>query len=440
MRKQNQTKNTITCRLAKSHAAYFTVFAALAAFITYFSMYAFRKPFSAGIYSGFELFEMNYKTVLILSQVLGYMCSKFIGIRVISSMHPKSRIWVLISFIGIAELFLLLFAFFPYPYGFIFLFFNGLPLGMIWGIVFSYLEGRSVTEILAAGLSASFIVSSGIVKSVGKWLILTFHTSEFWMPFLTGLLFLPLFLIGAWMLAKLPPPSLKEIKARNLREPMSASDRKKMTKEIGVALLLLIVVYCFLTAYRDFRDNFAADMWNELGYTQSSNVFTLTEIPIALFVLAALGILYRIKENGKAVYLNYIIISLGTILIGLSTILFNTHIIAPYLWAILTGTGVYLAYVPFNSILFERIVALLRFKSNAGFLIYLADSFGYLGSIAILLFKNFYASNISTYKFLMGIGLYIAPITVVLMLGSLFLFRKKMQTVKMPVLNPGYTK
>ena len=66
---------------------------------------------------------------------------------------------------------------------------NGLPLGMIWGLVFSYLEGRRQTELLGAGLSVSFIFSSGVVKSVGKVLMQDFGVTQMWMPFLTGLIF-----------------------------------------------------------------------------------------------------------------------------------------------------------------------------------------------------------------------------------------------------------
>ena len=67
-------------------------------------------------------------------------------------------------------------------------FLNGLPLGMIFGLVLAFLEGRKCTEALAAGLCASFIVSSGVVKSVGRWLIVNQGYSEFEMPWITGLI------------------------------------------------------------------------------------------------------------------------------------------------------------------------------------------------------------------------------------------------------------
>jgi hypothetical protein len=309
---------------------------------------------------------------------------------------------------------LLIFGLAPYPYGFIFLFLNGLPLGLIWGLVFSFLEGRKVTEALAAGLSASYILSSGTVKSTGKWLILNYNITETWMPFLTGLVYIiPLF-AGVWMLSKIPPPSASEEMERKKREPMSRSDRKRMLRDNWTLLIFMLFVYCFLQAYRDFRDNFAADMWIELGYSGSSRIFALTEIPVALCVLIILGALYKINDNKKAVLVNHVMIAIGATLIWLSSVLFNAKIISPVYWSILTGTGVYMAYVPFNSILFDRLVAMLRYKSNSGYLIYIADSIGYFGSILVLMVKSFFAPNISPFKFLVEVSIYYTLVPIIL--------------------------
>ena len=55
----------------------FVIFAALAAFITYLSMYAFRKPFSAGTFDGLSIWGIDYKILLIISQLVGYTLSKY---------------------------------------------------------------------------------------------------------------------------------------------------------------------------------------------------------------------------------------------------------------------------------------------------------------------------------------------------------------------------
>ena len=82
----------------------------IAAFGTYFCMYAFRKPFNTGLYEGYVLFGLSYKTLLIITQVLGYMISKFLGIKIISELRPNRRILLIISLILISEFALVLMA------------------------------------------------------------------------------------------------------------------------------------------------------------------------------------------------------------------------------------------------------------------------------------------------------------------------------------------
>ncbi len=114
----------------------FVLHASLAAFGTYFCMYAFRKPFSVASFEGLTYFGINYKILLVIAQVVGYALSKFVGIKVISELRPNRRLHYLIALIALAEISLLLFALVPAPYNIAFMFLNGLPLGMIWGIVF----------------------------------------------------------------------------------------------------------------------------------------------------------------------------------------------------------------------------------------------------------------------------------------------------------------
>ena len=158
-------------RLAHTPPHRFAIYAILVAFSTYFCMYAFRKPFAAGTYAGVVtipfLGELGYKSLFIIAQVAGYCSSKFLGIKVISEMEAKKRAKAIILFIAIAWAALLGFALAPSPYRALFLFLNGLPLGMIWGLVFGFLEGRQISEVLGAGLSASYIMASGAVKGVG---------------------------------------------------------------------------------------------------------------------------------------------------------------------------------------------------------------------------------------------------------------------------------
>lgn len=88
-------------------------------------------------------------------------------------------------------------------------------------------------------------------------------------------------------------------------------------------------------------------------------------------------------------------IILGCVLAGVSTIMFDLKLISPITWMTMAGLGLYLGYVPYNAIFFERMIASFNYKSNVGFVMYIADAMGYLGSISILLVKELVRPGIS---------------------------------------------
>ncbi len=377
----------------------FVLHASLAAFGTYFCMYAFRKPFSVATFDGLSFIGVDYKILLVIAQVLGYALSKFVGIKVISELKPNRRLIYLISLIVLAEISLLLFAWVPAPYNIPFMFLNGFPLGMIWGIVFSYIEGRRFTDILGVVLSASFIVSSGVVKSVGLFVMNSWGVSEFWMPSVTGALFFVPLLISSYLLQRVPPPTAEDIANRTERIPMTAADRKSLVKKFMFPLLIIVLFYTFLTAFRDFRDNFARELWDSIGYQGDVSVYSTSEIIIAVVVLLIIGTIFYVKDNFKALLTYHVLLILGTLALVISTIMFQTGVLDPFVWMVCTGFGLYICYVPFNCLFFDRFIATFKVKGNSGFLIYIADAFGYLGSILVLLYKNFGQANVSWLNF-----------------------------------------
>src|ERR1700729_609806 len=208
-------------------------------------MYAFRKPFSVAIFAvvpGWH-FALDYKIALVLAQVLGYAVSKMIGIKVIAEITPHRRASAIAGLIFLAWLALILFAIIPAPWNVLAMFLNGLPLGLIWGLVFGFMEGRRTSEVLGAILCASFIVSSGAVKSVGKLLMDVWNIGPFWMPAATGALFFPLLGLSVWVLWQLPPPSPQDEAARVRRAPMDGAARARFLHRYGPGIALLVLSY-----------------------------------------------------------------------------------------------------------------------------------------------------------------------------------------------------
>lgn len=372
------------------------------AFGAYFAMYAFRKPFTAASYAEVADWVIDYKIALVIAQVFGYALSKVIGIRFVSELPGRWRALAIVALIGLAELALVGFALVPAPMNILFLFLNGLPLGMIWGLVFGFLEGRRTSEILGSILCASFIVASGAVKSVGKWLMLQGYADEFVMPALTGLLFAPLLALCVWGLTHLPPPSPADIAARVERAPMNKAARSALFAAYAPGLIALIILYVMLTALRDFRDNFAAEIWQGVGLGEQAALFALTEIPIGLTVLVVMAGLAIFRNNRTAILANLILIGAGLCLTSMASAAFYLGLVGPVMWMVLLGAGLYLAYTPYNGLMFDRLLAATGKVGTAGFLIYVADSSGYLGSVGLLLFKNFSGLELPWVDFLIA--------------------------------------
>ena len=208
------------------------------------------------------------------------------------------------------------------------------------------------------------------------------------MPFLTGALFLIPILFFVLVLELMPLPTEQDKLMRTARKPMSALERKQFISRFLPGIILTLVIYVLLTVMRDIRDNFEVEIWNSLGITDK-NIYAKIDSRISIIVLVAMSLLFLIKRNLRAFSIIHLLIIGGCILIGASTILFSLHMIGPVAWMTMAGLGLYLGYVPYNAIFFERMIATFHYKSNVGFVMYLADSLGYLASISVLIVKEF---------------------------------------------------
>ena len=421
----NPTKNHF-----RGNALQTGLYAAIVVFLTYTMIFGFRKSFTVCTFDGMGYWGLNYKTILVLSQMIGYLMAKFYGIKFISELKRLGRYKIILLLVGIAWAAWFFFAIVPAPYNAVFLFINGFPLGMLWGVVFSYIEGRRSTDFIGASLAVSFIFSSGFVKSVGGWLLLQFHLSEFWVPFATGLVFVLPLLLFIYLTEKIPPPDEADIALRMDRTPMSAADRKKFVNNFLPGLIACIIIYGFATIFRDIRDNFSADMWKEMGYLNQPAIFSKTETPITLIVLVLIGSMVLIKNSYKALLLAHLIIAVGFVLAGISTYLFTQKQLDPVWWMTAVGLGLYMVYIPFNSIFFERLIAAFRFTGNVGFLIYLADSFGYLGSVGVLLSKEIFTIKLNWVDFFSNSVIWLSVAGTLITVFSALYFSKKHHSVQ----------
>ncbi len=419
------SNHPVTRWLQQAHPVWLTIYASFTAFCLYSCVYIFRKTFSVATFQELNYWGISYKVWLVTFQVLGYATSKFIGIKVVSEIQHHKRARGILLLVGIAGLSWLFFAIVPAPYNLIFLLTNGLPLGMIWGIIFSYLEGRRMTEVLGTALSISFTFSSGFCRTTGAYILYYWHVSELWMPFVASAMFIIPTCIFIYLIDKIPPPSPQDVAHRSRRKPMNKNDRRNFLKSFLPGIALFVLSYMLLTAFRDFRDNFSAELWASLGYAGSPTIFIQTEIIISLVVGVVMASIIFVKNNNLALTINHLIILSGFALLGVSTFLFQFHNLHPFTWMLLVGLGLYLGYIPFNSIFFERLLAAFRYVGTVGFIMYVSDAFGYAASVAVLFFKEFAMPQPSWLDFMISGSYAIAGIGSVLTTGSLFYFLQK---------------
>jgi hypothetical protein len=443
----------LTRRLERASAPVFVSFAIAAAFTTYFAMYAFRKPFVAASFEGrfFLGTAVTLKTALVLSQLIGYGVSKYIGIKVVSEATSGRRALLLVGLIGCAQAALVLYAVVPDNAKVVAIFLNGLPLGMVWGLVVWYLEGRRTSELLLTGLSLSFILASGVMKDFGRALLSGaaagwWHhvplvgdrvggalggVSESWLPAVAGFHFLPLFFVAVWLLNQLPVPTAADVAERLAREPMPGADRLAFAREFALGLGLLCGAYFLLTAYRDFRDSYQVELFDGLGYHYAGNqsIITRAETLVALGVMGVLALLYFVRDNRRALLCALGIMTGGVLLLGVSTALRQTGLISGFWWMTLTGLGSYLTYVPYNAMLFDRLIASTRVTGTAVFAIYLSDAIGYTGSVGVQLFKDLAAGSMTRVSFFTNFTWVMCLVGTACLVSSMIYFARKTRVV-----------
>lgn len=367
------------------------VWTMIASFGCYFCVYGFRKPFTSGLYADQFWVGIPWKSILISSQIAGYMLSKWCGIFLVSGILWEKRTRAILLSILIAEIALVGFGLVPRPYSIVFLVINGLPLGMIFGYIQGFLEGKKNTELFIAALGSSFILADGVSKSVGTWL-LNISISEHWMPSVAGLLYTIPFIFFVWMLTKIPKPTDQEKQDRSERSAMTQKDRIVLLKKLWPGIACISLLYLFASLLRGIRSDFAPEIWKYLGYVSLPQTYAQTELWVTLGILGINGSLVLVKNNFNAFYTSIFTIFCGFSLLVIAGIWGVNHL-DPFWLIVLTGFGIYLPYLTITTSVFERMIAITRHKANIGFLMYIVDSIGYLGYNILLLFTGFILPN-----------------------------------------------
>lgn len=386
----------------------FVLWAGGTALLSYSLVYALRKPFTAAVFDGLQVAGMDYKIAVSMVQLLGYVVAKLLGIKYISELKPEGRLKFIIGSAALSEASLLAFGLLPVPYNIIALFFNGLSLGCMWGVIFSFLEGRRTTDILASIMGVSMALSSGLAKSLGLYALNTLHVSEFWMPALIGALAFPLLCLTGWMMTRFPSPSAADIASRSVRVTLDGRQRWELFRRFMPLLIMLFAANLLLTVQRDIKEDFIVCI---IDVSQVSS-WAFAQIDS----IATLGTLAFIAAN------------------------FEELAIPVHIWLFLQSLCLDIAYLSFQTIFFERFIACFKIRGNVGFFIITIDFVGYLGTLALLFFKEYFASHINWAVFYNQMSVWVGITCCIAFMGSLVYMTWKKNRKLVPPQSPDQGK
>ncbi|MBD8001921.1 DUF5690 family protein [Phocaeicola faecium] len=395
----------------------FVLWAGGTALLSYSLVYALRKPFTAAEFEGLQVFGMDYKIVVSIIQLLGYVSAKLLGIKYISELRPEGRLRFIIGSAALSEISLIAFGLLPMPYNIMALYFNGLSLGCMWGVIFSFLEGRRTTDILASIMGVSMALSSGVAKSLGLYTLNVLHVSEFWMPALIGAIAFPLLCFTGWMMTRFPQPTAADIASRSVRVTLNGHQRWALFRRFMPLLIMLFAANLLLTVQRDIKEDFIVCIIDVS--TVSSWAFAQIDSIATLVLLATFALLSTTYDHLKVLCILLVLSTCGMGTLAFLGANFEQVGLPTTIWLFLQSLCLDMAYLSFQTIFFERFIACFKIKGNVGFFIITIDFVGYLGTLALLLFKEFYASHIDWASFYNSMSLYIGIVCCLAFIGSL---------------------
>lgn len=412
-----------------------------AALLSYSLVYALRKPYTAASFEGLTFMGSDYKVAVTTIQILGYVIAKFFGIKIISELKKENRFRFFVGSAILAELALVGFGLLEAPYNVAAMFVNGLSLGCMWGVIFSFIEGRKVTDILASLLGVSMVFSSGVAKSFGLFAMNEMQIDQFWMPAVIGGFALPWLVFMGYMLKRLPQPTAEDIALRNERVVLDGKGRVALFRKYAPILTLLFIGNFMLLVLRDIKEDFLVNILDMSN--QSSWLFTRIDTIVTLIILGIFALFAFFRSNIRALLWLMTLVIAGCLTMTYVSFHYETLDLKPVTWLFIQSLSLYIAYLTFQTIFFDRFIACFRIKGNVGFFIALIDFIGYLGTVTLLSTKEFLNIELEWFALFNHIAGFVgATCSILFIVASILIHRKYMQGLKLKntdfYINPQY--
>jgi hypothetical protein len=217
---------------------------------------------------------------------------------------------------------------------------------------------------------------------------------------------------------------------------LDKAGRRDFVNAFWPGLMLLILVYIALTVVRTVRDDFGVEIWRGMGVDETPSVFARSETLVAICVTALNAMAIWITANLTAIRVTLALMGGAFGLVLLSAVGQSYGAISPFIFMVACGVGLYLPYVAFHTTIFERLIAASRRPCNLGFLMYLADSIGYLGYALVIMIRTSLQEPGTILPFFIGSLVVVAMISIAALLGAWLYFQRSLSVVTTPTEQP----
>ena len=191
---------------------------------------------------------------------------------------------------------------------------------------------------------------------------------------------------------------------------------------------MLIVIYATTYGWRCLRDVYSAQFYLLFtGQVPPSWIYFVTDLPGALIAVAIIITLIKVRDNRRAFYFLLLIIFIGTVIIGLFTILFKYAGFSGYWWMGLNSLGINMVYLTYFPLLFDRLIATCRTPMSAVVLCNTTDGIGQLFGTLALLIGNFVSLNSLSFFTALGIGMFVLNVAMVSLSALFFRLRIRIE-------------
>lgn len=358
------------------------------AFSFYFAVLLIKLAPFAGTYPGERLCGLPMKSALALCQTIGYLCGKPLALVLVPKLRREDlRAGMLAALWGEGLCLALAPRFGSAAIG-AGLFAGGLFGASAWSLLVRACEGRARTDAIIAAASFCAVGMGGVAKAVGAALIVARGLSNGAMVSSCAVGGICLGSCCAFLLCAQEPPSAADVRLRGERRALSSLRQQgaRLLRRHGLGVLLSTCAYTTAGTLRAYRDFYQPELFQAVGLGGRPQLLAESELLIGACVLLCVGALSAVADSWRALNLIVWTAAGGGLLVAASSLALRAGALpSGFAWVGLVGCGLFLAYIPIGTVLYERLLAAAHEQLTTSLLSILSDGCVYLGTAALLL-------------------------------------------------------